>query len=167
MEPIQVRAYPVASSFPTMEKAIAHARSHPRLADARRDAERLAGSRFVDAAWTLSEWILRFDNDLSLRVWLERSEVRWTLAPSEEVPTGDGYQRVGAAPVVLDWGGTTGLRSMDASALVACRRGARFKTLFVNEMAFLVYFHEHLILWFGQVERLSDGQAIIYVCEED
>src|SRR5262249_25433090 len=93
VETIQVRPYPLARSFDTMEDAVAHALSHPRLSEARRDAARLRGSAFVDACWTLFEWVIRFDSDLSLCVWIDQSEVCWELRPSAAVKIGERYQR--------------------------------------------------------------------------
>ncbi len=168
MEPIRVRPYPLPWSFDTIEAAVAHALSHPRLSDARRDAAQLQGAVFVDACWTLFEWVLRFDCDLSLCVWSEPAEVRWALRPSSVVAIGEGFQRVGAAAVMLDWVGTTvGQWPMDCSSLVAKRRGAPFKDLFINECGLFVYLHGHQILQFGRAERVADGRTILYVCEDD
>jgi hypothetical protein len=141
--------------------------SHPRLPEARRDAAQLEGSLFVDACWTLFEWVIRFDCDLSLRIWIEQGKIQWALRPSPEAAPGDEFHRVGAAPVTLDWVGTVGLREMDSSALVAKRRGARFKDLFVSEHGLFVYLHGHLILHLCRLERVADGRGIIYAFEDD
>jgi hypothetical protein len=167
VEPIRVRPYPLARTFDTIEAAVAHAMSHPRLPEARRDAARLKDSVFVDACWTLSEWVIRFDCDLSLCVWVEHADVRWALRPSSTVLVGEEFQRVGSAPVMLDWGGTGGLSEMDCSALVAKRRGARFKDLFFNEFGLFVYLRGHLILQLSPVERVADGRGILYILEDD
>jgi hypothetical protein len=150
-----------------MEAAVAHALSHPRLPEARRDAARLKGSLFVDASWTLFEWVIRFDCDLSLRIWIEQAEVQWSLRPSPDVAAGEEFQRVGAAPVTLDWAGTVGLWEMDCSSVIAKRRGGRFKDLFVNEHGLFVYLYDHLILQLGRAERVADGRGIIYAFEDD
>jgi hypothetical protein len=167
VEPIRVRSYPLVRTFGTMETAVAHAQSHSRLPDARRDAARLKGSLFVDACWTLAEWVIRFDCDLSLHAWVEAAEVQWSLRRSADVSSGEEFQRVGAAPVTLDWAGTVGLWAMDCSSLVAKRRGARFKDLFVTEHGLWVYLHGHLILQLGRAERVADGRGIIYALEDD
>ena len=145
VEPIRVKSYPIARTFDSLESAVAHARTHPLLPEARRDAARLRGALFVDACWTLFEWIIRFDCDLSLRVSIEQAEVRWSLQPSQALSDGEEFQRVGVASTLLDWAGTISLREMDCAALVAKRRGARFKDLFVNEFGLFVYLHSHLI----------------------
>jgi hypothetical protein len=167
VETIRVRPYPLARSFDSIESAVAHAMSHPRLPEARKDAARLTGSFFVDAGWTLHEWVVRFDSDLSLHVWIEQAEIQWSVKPTPSVPAGEEFQRVGAAPVMLDWEGWMGLRRMDCSSLVAKRRGALFKDLFFNEHGLFVYLHAHLILQFGRAERIADGRGIIYVVEDD
>jgi hypothetical protein len=167
VEPIRVRPYPLARSFDTIEAAVAHAMSHPRLSEARRDAAQLKEAVFVDACWTLFEWVIRFDCDLGLCVWVEQAEVRWALRPAPAVVVGEGFQRVGAAPVILDWIGTVGLWEMDCSSLVAKRRGAQFKDLFVNEYGLFVYLHGHLILQFGRAERVVDGRTILYAFEDN
>ena len=92
--------------------------------------------------------------------------VDWSLESSTPEPTTAEVHRVGAAPVTLDWGGQLGLWEMDCSSLVAKRRGAGFRTLFVGDWGFLVYLHGHLILGFGHVQRVADGQPIMYVYEE-
>jgi hypothetical protein len=122
---------------------------------------------FVDACWTLFEWVIRFDCDLSLCVWIEQTDVQWSVRPSPEPGAWDGFHRVGAAPVTLDWLGWIGLREMDSSSLVAKRRGAQFKDLFVNEHGLFVYLHGHLILQLSTAERVADGRGIIYACEDD
>src|SRR5262249_8963112 len=115
--------------------------SHPRLPEARHDAARLKGAVFVDACWTLYEWVIRFNCEISLRVWIEPDEVRWSLNPSPAVLVGEEFQRVGSAPVFLNWASWIGLREMDCSSLVAKRRGARFKDLFFNDYGLFVYLH--------------------------
>jgi hypothetical protein len=167
MEAIRVRPYPPARTFDSMEAAVAHALSHPRLPEARRDAARLKNSLFIDAWWTLFEWMIRFDCELNLHVWIEESEVRWSLQPTREVSVGEEFQRVGTAPVTLDWVGTIGLWEMDGSALVAKRHGARFENLFVNEHGLFVYLHGHMSLQLGRAERVVDGRGIIYAFEDD
>lgn len=166
MEPIRVRSYP-RKTFDSLKAAAAHARSHPRLPVARADAARLEGAVFVDACWTLSEWVIRFDCDLSLRVWVEQTQVCWSLTPSVAIRTGDEFQRVGAAPAILDWSGIVGLSMMDCSALVAKRRGASFANLLVYDEGLYIYLCGHLILMLCPVERLADGQGILYVCEDE
>ena len=111
---------------------MAHAMSHTLLPEARRDAARLKGTLFIDACWTPYEWIIRFDCDLSLHVWIEPFEVRWSVRPTEGI-TGAEFQGVDAEPVTLDWGGTIGPQATDCSTLVAKRRGVRSKDLFVSE----------------------------------
>jgi len=167
VEPIRVKPYPLTRTFPSIEAAVAHALSHPRLPEARRDADRLKGSVFVDACWTICEWVIRFDCDLSLCIWIEQTEVQWSLRPAPDAAAGDRFHRVGAAPVTLDWSGTVGLREMDSSSLVAKRRGAQFKNLFVNEHGLFVYLDGHLILQLCPVERVADGRGIIYAFEDD
>ena len=167
VEPIRVRPYPVARSFDSLQAAVAHARTHPRLPEAERNAAQLQGALFVDACWTLFEWIIRFDCDLSLRVSIEQAEVSWSLQPSQAVSTGEDFQRVGATPLMLDWAGTVGLSEMDCSALVARRRGARFKDLFVNEFGLFVYLYGHRILLLCPVQRVADGRGIISASEVD
>ena len=167
MEPIRVRPYPLARTFPSMEAAVAHAMSHPRLPEARRDADRLKGSVFVDARWTLFEWVIRFDRGLSLCIWIDQTDVQWSLRPSQEPAAGDEFHRVGAAPVTLEWSGTVGLSEMDSSSLVAKRRRAQFKDLFVNECGLFVYLYGHLVLQLCLVERVADGRGIIYASEDD
>jgi hypothetical protein len=166
MKVIQVRPYSLARTFHSMEAAVAHALSHPRLPEARQDAARLSGSRFVDACWKLFEWVMRFDCGLSLLVWIESGEVRWSLRPSEELPDWEEFQRVGASPVTLDWSGTRQWE-MDCTSLVAKRRGARFKDLFVSEHGLFVYLRGHRILQLGRAERVADGRGIIYAFEDD
>ena len=163
MEPIRVKLFPIAS-FETPEGAIAHAESHSQLADARTDAAHLKDAVFVDACWNLFEWILRFDCETSLCVWVDKSKLCWQLKPSESVPIEDDYQRVGATPVVFDWSGAVGLSEMDCSSLVSRRRGARFKDLFVADYGLLIYLDGHLILQLSPIERLSDGRSIMYAC---
>ena len=167
MELIRVKPYPIARTFKTMEAAVAHAKAHPQQPEARRDAARLKDSVFVDACWTLFEWVIRFDCDLSLCVWIEHREARWSVRQSLDVSPGDEYQRVGSAPVTLDWGGTVGLSEMDCSTLIAKRRGARFKNLFVNDHGLYVYLYGHLILELFPVEQVSNGRSIFYVFEDD
>jgi hypothetical protein len=96
-----------------------------------------------------SEWVIRFDRDLSLHISIEEREVCWSLKPSSEVLTDGGFERVGAPAVVLNWINTIGLREMDRSSLVAKRRGARFKDPFVGDHGFCLYLHDRLILKFG------------------
>jgi hypothetical protein len=168
MEPVKVRACPPARTFSSITAAVAHAISHPRLSEAQSDAAQLHGALFVDACWTLYEWIIRFDYGLSLCVWVEGTEIRWALKPSSAVLTeGKTFERIGAAPLLLDWTTTLGLWKMDCSSLVAKRRGARFKDLFVSDHGLFLYLHECLILQFGRAERVADGQSIIYVYEDD
>jgi hypothetical protein len=167
MQPIQVRPYPLARAFDSIEAAVRHALSHPRLPDARRDAARLQGAVFVDACWTLFEWVVRFDRGLSLRLWSDPAEVRWCLTESSAVEVAGEFQRVGAAPVTLDFSDTVRLWTMDGSTLVAKRRGALFRGLFFNEFGLFLYLHGHLILHFGRAERIEDGRSILTVCEDD
>jgi hypothetical protein len=150
-----------------LERAVASALSDPRLPQARRDAARLEGATFVDACWTLFEWAIRFDNDLSLCVWAEHAEVYWAIERSAVFVIGKEFQHVGSPPLVLDWAGTVGRWEMDCSALVAKRRGARFKDLFVNECGLFIYLCDQLILQFGRAERLADGRTILYALEDD
>ena len=154
-------------AFPSFTAAIRHAMSHPRLQEARRDAARLADADFVDACWTWFEWVVRFDCDISLHVWIQEREVRWTLKPSSEVSTDGGFERVGSPPVMLNWVNTIGLREMDRSSFVARRRGARFKDLFVGDHGLHLYLHDHLVLNFGIAQRVDNGINVIYVFEDD
>jgi hypothetical protein len=41
-------------------------------------------------------------------VWIEPSEVRWSVRPREEGIAGPEVERVVAEPVTLDWGGIVG-----------------------------------------------------------
>lgn len=167
MPPIPVRSYSSGRSFDSIEAAVRHAFSHPLLPAARRDAARLRDAVFVDAAWTLSEWWLRFDCGLTLRVWADPAAVHWSVGPSADESADGEHQRVGAEPVTLDFAGTVGLWTMDASALVAKRRGAVFRDLFVGEHGLFVYLRGHLTLTLGRVERVADGRSILYVLEDD
>jgi hypothetical protein len=56
---------------------------------------------------------------------------------------------------------------MDCSSLVAKRRGARFKDLFINAHGLFVYLRGQMILQLGPVERVADGRGIIYAFEDD
>lgn len=167
MEPIRVRPFPLAKAFDTFEKAIAHAFTHPRLPEAHRDAARLKGAVFLDAYWTLDEWVIRFDCDMSLCVRAELTEVRWSLRPSDDVTITEQFATVGSPPVWLDWGGWLGVREMDCSALVAKRRGSRFKDLFVSEYGLFVYLDGHLILQLLRAQCVETNRAILSVSEDD
>jgi hypothetical protein len=167
MQPIRVKPYPIRG-FATPKQAIAHAKAHSEMSNARDGAARLEGSVFIDACWTLSDWILRFDCELSLCVSVEETEVCWRIEPSHLVPIGEDFSRVGAPPVVLDWSGTVGLREMDCSSLVAKRRGSRFKNLFVGDPELYIYLHgQSTILELVPVERIADGRGILYASEGD
>lgn len=134
---------------------------------AQRDAARLRGAVFVDACWTWSEWVVRFDPDISLYVWIEDCEVRWSLKPSSEEVTDENFERVGAPPVVLDWINSIGLREMDRTSLVAKRRGAHFKDLFAGDHGLSLYLQDRLVLNFGIARRLDNAEFIISVFEDD
>ncbi len=167
MEVIKVRTYLPPANFKSIEAAVAHAMSHPKLPLARSDAARLKGSVFTDACWTLSEWIIRFDCDLSLRIWIEHTEVCWLVQPSHDVLASDEFRRVGSPPITLKWANWLGLREMDCSSLVAKRRGARFKDLFVNHYGIFLYLYDHLIFQLSPIECVSDQQSIFYVLEDN
>ena len=164
MEAIRVKPYPVVG-FATAAAAIAHARSHVELPRALTYAAELKDAVFVDAEWTLYEWILRFDRGMSLRVWVEDSKVDYALMASIDLPLRESYQRVGSPAVLLDWSGTVGVSEMDCSALVFKRLGARFKNLQIFDAGLLVYLHDHPILQLAPVKRLSDGRSIFYACD--
>jgi len=165
LDVVQVRSFPPPWASKSLQAAVAHALSHPRLPETRRDSERLQGSRFVGAEWNWFEWLLRFDNEQTIHVWVERNEIRWMLKSTQ--PAGNGFEGIGAAPVELDWATTIGRQVMDRSALVAKRRRARFQNLFINDSGFFVYLDGHLILEFSRAERLSDGRSILYVIESE
>jgi hypothetical protein len=167
MEPIQVRPYPITKSFKSMEAAVASAKSHPRQPDARRDSQRLAGATFIDACWSPYGCIMRFDCQLNLGVRIEETEICWSVLESTDTQASGEFERVGAPPVMLDWGGAIGLSEMDCSSMIAKRRGAQFKMLFVGDVGLWVYLHSHLILRFAAVERVSDRRSILFVCEDD
>jgi hypothetical protein len=167
MEPMRVTPYPLRRTFDSFEAAVAYSLSHPRLPEARRDAARLQDSSFVDACWTLLEWRIQFDCDLSLFVWLDNNEIQWSLQPSPAEIAPDEFQRVGCAPIALDWAGTVGLWEMDCSSLVSKRRGAKFENLFFNDHGLFIYLQGHLILHLGRAKREADGCGIIYATEED
>lgn len=150
-----------------LEAAINHAFSHPLLPAARQDAERLSGAHLTDAFWTLREWVLAFDNGTELRVRPEESEVRWSLGAPGESSIVESASRVGAPPVPLRWLHWEQVREMDCSTLVAKRLGAVFHDLFVNDGGLFVYFRDHLILCFQSVCCETDGQSMLYVCEDD
>jgi hypothetical protein len=129
----------------------------------------LAGAILVDGCWTLGEWRLRFSNDLSLRIWIPGTEVRWSLAEQlPELPE-PKINRVGAPPIRLWFPHSTSVSecAMDCSALLAKRRGAEFQNLFVNDMALYVYFRSQLVLQFMANYRLDDGSNLLYVSEDD
>ncbi len=167
MSPIQVRPCVRGRAFDSVEAAVRHTFSHPLQPNARRDAERLQGAALVDARWTDSEWWLRFDCGLTLHAWAAPDAVRWSLDPAADEPAGGSIQRVGAAPVVLDFVDTCGLWPMDRSALVAERRGAIFSGLFVSEHGLFVYFRGHLILQLLRVERVVDSRLLLAANEDD
>jgi hypothetical protein len=166
-EPIPIKPYPIGRSFPSIEAAVAHAMSHPRLPDAMRDAERLAGSLLIDACWSLHEWVLRFDSGLYLRVWPEGAEVHWQLVSSAQEPAGGQIRRVGSPPVRLRWLNWLGIREIDSSALIVKRRGAGFQNLFVNHTGLFLYFRGQLVLQFRSVHCEADGRSMLYVCEDN
>ena len=167
MEPVRVKSFPLARTFDSFDAGVSYARAHPQQPQAGRDAARLKDATFVDAYWTMYDWVLCFDSDLSLRIWIDQAEVKWALKPSQSMLVGEEYYRVGASAFPLIWETTGQSSEMDCSALVAKRRGARFKNLFVNENGLYVYLHGHLILEFFCIERLADGRAIIYVFEDE
>src|SRR5262245_58504537 len=102
-EPIEVEPYPLKRAFRSIQAAVAHAMSHPRLPDAERDGEKLVGASLVDASWTLREWTLRFDNGCCLGIWPKRGKVRWRLAWAIVQPVEGIVERVGAPPKLLRW----------------------------------------------------------------
>jgi hypothetical protein len=165
-EPIPIRPYPIGRSFASIEEAVADAVSHPRLPEARRDSEFLAGSLLVDACWTVHDWMLRFENGLQLCVWPEGAEVHWQLVPPGDEPNRSGVLRVGSPPIRLRWLNWLGLGEMDCSALIAKRRGACFDKLFINHTGLFLYFRDHLILEFHAVQCETDGRSMLYVCED-
>jgi len=166
MEPIRVKPYPMAA-FDTPEGVIAHAKSHPQLPDARLDATQLEGTVFVDACWTLFDWIIRFDCGKCLCVSIDTAKISWEIRRSETRSISEGYQNVGALPVLLDWSGSVGVSEMDCTSLVSKRRGARFKDLFIADYGLLIYLCGAPILQLSPIERLSDGRSILYACDSD
>jgi hypothetical protein len=167
MEPLRIKPYPIRS-FATPQQAIAHAKAHSEMSNARDGAARLNNSVFVDARWTLFDWIFQFDCELSLCVSFEKTKVCWRIEPSHLVPIGKEFSRVGAPPYVLDWSGTVGLEEMDCSSLVAKRRGSRFKNLFVGDPGLYIYLHgQSTIMQLVTVERIADGRGILYAMEVD
>jgi hypothetical protein len=99
-------------------------------------------------------------------VWAEAGAVHWLLGPSPEEIL-DDVDRVGAAPVTLDFVGPGGPWTVDASALVAKRRGALFRDLFVSEDGLFIRLQGHPILQLGRAESLTDGQTILFAVEGD
>jgi len=163
-QPIAVRPYPIRG-FKSPEAAITHAMSHPLRFDAKRDAERLAGTTLVDGWWTLSEWALRFSNGLALRIWVPETEVRWRLTEEYAEPDEGTIWRVGSAPIRLLWPESGSETEMDCSGLLAKRRGAVFRNLHVDHTGLYLYFQGHLVFNFHAIYRVDDGQNILYVGE--
>lgn len=166
-QPISVQPHPFRRSFHSIQAAVAYAMSHPLRFDAQRDAQRLVGSLLVDGYWTLSEWCLRFSNGLCLRIWVPETEVRWHLTDELAEPDESAIYRVGSAPIWLRWLEPLGVRKMDCSEFLAKRRGAPFRNLHVNHTGLYLYFEEHLVLDFGAIYRVSDGENILHVFEGD
>jgi hypothetical protein len=167
MKSIPVKSYPFERTYSSAAAAIAGAENHPLQPKAKSDAKRLEGTTLIDGYWTLADFFLRFSNELWLHVFVESGHVRWTIA---EMPPGlkdTQVERVGAAPVVLDWGGEVGESPMDRSNLLAKRRGAEFKNLWVNECGLLVYTRRQPILSFHACYRRDTGEDVLHVCEDD
>jgi hypothetical protein len=166
MEPIRVVAYPGGRKFPSFTTAIKHAISDARLPAIRDDAARLQGSAFDDALWTMSEWRIQFDCAQNLRIWVDGMKIRWRIYPATVESAGETFSRVGAPAVMFNWVKTIGLREMDCSSLVAKRRGARFKDIFINDSGLFVYLDGCPILEFGLAQVIDDGRAILEVSED-
>jgi hypothetical protein len=167
MNPIPVKGYPIERTYASAEEAIAGAEAHPLQPKAQLDAERLRGTCLVDGCWTLSHFVLRFSNEMWLHVFVDDGLARWTLAETPPLLNEAELERVGAPPIVLAWGSEIGDKPMDRSALLAKRRGADFRRLWVNEGGFLVYTRKQLILVFHPLYRTDTGEDVLFVTEYD
>jgi hypothetical protein len=167
MRLIPVKSYPPSATFDSFSAAIGGAHRHPFQPRAIETTQRLAGTTFADACWTDDEFFVRFSNELFLQISVCSKSVHWSLTSALQATSERQVERVGAEPVMLAWGPPIGERVMDRSALVAKRRGAAFKKLFVNDMGLLLYCHGRLILWFQPILRTDTDQSMLHVTEEE
>jgi hypothetical protein len=164
--PIPVKGYPFERAFNSFDAAIQGATNHPLQGKAQDDTALLSGASLVDGYWTGSDLVLQFSNERWLHVFERDHRARGDVVDGAP-DLGDVVQRVGASPIILDWGAAIGECRMDLSSLMAKRRGAEFQHLFVNECGFYVYMRQCLILAFHVVRRLDVEEDMLFVTEED
>jgi hypothetical protein len=161
--PIPIKGYPFPS-YDTFEQAISASESDPRQAKARADADELKGAHLSDAAWTSREFWLTFDNGRCLYVFMARKTVCWRVMSSPPL-LDSSVLRIGAKPVVFDWGGEVGESTMDVSSLLASRLGAEFTQLYIS-IRLGVHTYKHLSLDFYPCFRSDTGEDVLHVDEE-
>jgi hypothetical protein len=167
MNVIPIRPYPVEKGYTTFSAAIDGAKNHPLQKHAQADGDSLFGTTLTDGFWTHRDFVLTFSEEYYLHVFIADGAVRWSLTKSPPELQGDQIQRIGAPPVVLDFGGEVGETRADYSALLSQRQGASFSRLWVNEGGLLVYTRGHPILWFHPCYRLDTAQDVLFVFGEE
>lgn len=166
MASIPVKPYPFEREYDSFEAAIKGAKNHPLQKQAQSDGQQLTGTSIIDGYWTNRDCVIRFSNERWLHVFTQDGFVRWAIAdslPSTNLPQLDS---IGAAPIVLDWGGTIGESPFDRLAIIANRRGAMFSQLWINEGGLLLYTHGQSELWFHAVYRTDTNEDLLFAFED-
>ena len=160
---IPVDSEPPSPTFRTAEEAIRYV--HPLAPKAKADAALLANTTIEDGFWTDQDFALHFSNGLFLHVFVEDKTEGWRLMEQEPVLRASPVERIGSAPVSLNWPNAF-TSDWDRSSLLARRIGGQFKTLWYS-VGFMVFLRGQPPLLFKSIYRTDTRERLLYVedCE--
>ncbi|MEM6654827.1 MAG: hypothetical protein AAF596_03405 [Planctomycetota bacterium] len=152
-------------AYGSARAAIEGAMAHPLQDYARVDASKIDNALLVEAKWSLTDFILEFEGNAFLHIRSEQNSPSWRLL--ESMPEIDLPYTLGSPNFKFDWGGDLGVVESDWSRFMTDRVNKSFRTIFVNEMGVLLYFHGEEILWFQSVRHKSTGKTMLFLYSGD
>lgn len=170
-EAIEV-SWDIGPTYRSLEEAVQTASSSTRLAEAKRDLERVKGATVERVAASGAAVTLALSNGVDLRVYLEGPQVAWSLSgePRAEVNYGGPAVEDGTLFEMVCGNGNRHRFRWDGGELLSKRVGRRVTNLFAGptpNAPFYFYTSKQLILCFYVMTEISTGRRLLFSLEDD
>lgn len=155
-------------TFRTIPDAVRGAQQHPRHQLAQAQSRDLAGSTFVDAAWTDVECRVLLSGDRTLHIGLDGGMVVWSIETGAPWPPPNTQVR---DQVDLEYrapdGGIVLSYAWNPTALISRRLGRRVSQISAGTAFFYLYIEDTRILLFMRVREFGTGRSMLAWDETD
>jgi hypothetical protein len=162
---ISVKSAGAIERFATLEAALVSLEGNPRRHRAEADGERVRNARLVSVGCADDEVVFGTCLGLSLRVFLSRDSVEWSIEDSCVADSAKWDSPGLGEFVLLDWGGAIGVDLWERQALLLRRIGRRIELLSAGRSKVYLYVEGEPILRFVPLIDRSTNRAFLHWCD--